>query len=676
MVGDSVAACPAGDTLSTTVTRPSRLRIAVQYLNNAGSPRVGVPPESVWVSFLTVGGNVKVSDKAFATYADDSTNSQGKCWITIPSVSGCGTLRVTLNVSGFNQGFKNVTIRTADQDASGRVDSADLGPGAQCDLNYSGSVTIQDLQLVIAHSEHWRRLALHGTLVKRTNLCDTCPGHDPNTFGEGRSFWSPNGRWLAYTIHDGDVVSSCNAYIVASDPKDGTSPKKVTHVTTAFGSVYDPTWSPLGHELAYERLGLGLYRKGIVGLAMDTSEVAVITVSGTDRVVYPVYSPDADSLAFSFVHSSAFDLSTIPVAGGSRRTLTANAVTNLDDRYPTWSVDGKIILFDRQDPALSNRQHLYKIPITADPSDGDDAVLFFGPTGNETSNTPFYSPDSQVVVASLGVRVAPISLQLATLETTKSAADVKPIRSNYAPYRAPFLFPVPSPDGTRITLAALDPQVPGAQSSQLFASRRNMNMPPQFTSIGPVSVVDSTAVAALCVSQSNEYYYNVYASDPEGDPIAFSAYYLRSPWMAFSGNQLILAPGGTLGATYNVVLQATTPSGGTDRIIAQITVGCFSPSPARAHREHVATDEPRKVDGPNPTNGEFVVWPGDGTDVATRLRVFDLSGRQIANIQGSGSAPLIWNGRDRDDNAVRPGLYFYHVISGETSRRGRVVVAR
>jgi hypothetical protein len=77
-IGDSVAACPAGDTLSTSVARPARLRVAIQYLDGASNPRVGVPPESLYVLFLTVSGNIKANDKAFVTYADDSTNSQGK----------------------------------------------------------------------------------------------------------------------------------------------------------------------------------------------------------------------------------------------------------------------------------------------------------------------------------------------------------------------------------------------------------------------------------------------------------------------------------------------------------------------------------------------------------------------------------------------------------------------
>ena len=140
-IGDSVAACPAGDTLSTSVSRPARLRIAVQYLNASGSPRVGVRPESLSVTFLTVSGNIKVNDKAFVTYADDSTNSQGQAWFTIPSVSGCGILRVFLTVSSVSQGNKTALIKTTDHNADGRIDSADLGFGAQCDLNYSGSVT-------------------------------------------------------------------------------------------------------------------------------------------------------------------------------------------------------------------------------------------------------------------------------------------------------------------------------------------------------------------------------------------------------------------------------------------------------------------------------------------------------------------------------------------------------
>lgn len=675
-LGDSVAACPAGDTLSTSVTRPSRLRVAVQYLNGSGSPRVGVPPESLRITFQKASGNVKANDKASVTYADDSTNAEGRAWFTIPSVSGCGALRISLTVGSVAQGNKTAVIRTTDYNADGRVDSTDYAPGAQCDLDYSGSVTPADLALVTAHDEHWRRLALHGTLVRRTNLCDACGANSPNTFGEGRSFWSPNGRWISYTIHEPVLTDVCNAYIVAADPVDGNAPQKITFATTREQSVYDPTWSPLGHQVAYEgNLGTALFRKGIPGIAADTSEQVVIALgTGGDRVVYPVFSPDGDSLAFTYLTgaSGANEINTIPILGGSKRQLTFNGAD--DDRYPSWAVNGQMLVFERaiQTPPPT-RRHLWKVSIGAD--DPSDATAFYSPPAPLSAKVPFYSPDSLVIFAALGTTATQTTL--ATFETSKTPPSaVRAITSNYPTHFDGALYAVPSPDGTRLAVAARDPRVSGAQSAQVFATRRNMSLSPQFSSIGPAPVVDSTAVVNFCVEQGNNYYYSVQASDPEGDVITYAAYLLQ-PWMSFDPalRRLTVAPGGTAGRTYNVVLQVTTTSGGVDRILVAVTVGCSVPQSAAGLSRMGSEPNAEVFDGPNPTRGEFSVWTPRGASRA-RLEVFDLNGRRVADVESHAGLPLVWNGKDRSGVPVQSGLYFYRVRFDDRHRIGRIVMAR
>src|SRR5262245_15070911 len=58
---DSIAACPAGDTLvfnhPAAHPHPSRLRIGVEYFDANCIPRVHVPPESIWATCFPASGN-------------------------------------------------------------------------------------------------------------------------------------------------------------------------------------------------------------------------------------------------------------------------------------------------------------------------------------------------------------------------------------------------------------------------------------------------------------------------------------------------------------------------------------------------------------------------------------------------------------------------------------------
>lgn len=94
---DSVSACPAGD--SVLAGHPSRLRIKVYYADDACNAKVGVPPESIWVTTSVPTGNLAVNDQP-KIFADDSTDASGITRVTIVSLSGCGTLRAKLYVAG------------------------------------------------------------------------------------------------------------------------------------------------------------------------------------------------------------------------------------------------------------------------------------------------------------------------------------------------------------------------------------------------------------------------------------------------------------------------------------------------------------------------------------------------------------------------------------------------
>ena len=131
---DSLAACPAGD--SVLAGRPSRLRIWISYSDANCNPKIGVPPESIWVFVSSTTSNLKVNDEGAKIFADDSTDGSGYARVTIPSFSGNGTVSIGVAVSGKGFGAKSVTVRTTDTNADGRSDAADAT--GYSDINYSG----------------------------------------------------------------------------------------------------------------------------------------------------------------------------------------------------------------------------------------------------------------------------------------------------------------------------------------------------------------------------------------------------------------------------------------------------------------------------------------------------------------------------------------------------------
>jgi len=668
---DSIAGCPAGDTLIFTHPghrHPSLLRIYVCYSDPFGFPKVGVPPESIYVRPGTAQGNLKLNDKGVKIFADDSTDGFGFTRITIPSFSGCGSMPFTLTVSGYNQGQKTARVRTTDADADNerRVTSADQQ--SPCDINYDGAINSLDRDSVVAfHLSHWKRHALHGTLVRRTNLCEICGVNANNTIGAGDISWSLDGKRLAFSGRDTCpactlVANPCRIKFVPSDPAMGNQVRNLTFNGAASDSEdYDPSWSPLAPYIFYVRDDRVIHRKGVPGLIADTSDIALIgsSVSKTTAQV----SPDGDSLAYVEYVGGFQQVFISPAVGGSRRQLTSDNTANF--YYPKWSPDGDALIVTRV--PLSGRRGIYKIRVRASPTPAPTPL--FAPSDRH-AEWAAYAPDSQVVVA--GVDPSVSAPKTHTIDATGSTTSLA-IR-NYPDFTYSFLHPRPSPDGTRTALLGKDPRVPSTLVPQVWVARRNMSLPPQITSVGATPVADSTLTVAFTVVQGTPYSYLISAADPEGDAVKDTAFFLQ-PWMSYNvaSHTLSVNPGGTVGKTYDVVLHVATPSGGTDGLIARFTVGSSGGgSRSRAPR----SGEEVPAEGPNPTRGRFSLSTPFMPQTVAEFEVFDLAGRRVATVRVPSGRQLVWEGVDIDGNAVPNGVYAYRLRVGAYLKAGKVVVLR
>jgi hypothetical protein len=665
---------------------PARLRIVVGYFDADCNPRVDVPPESIWVTFSGFTSTLKVNDLAAQTYADDSTDAGGAARITVSSFSGSGSVKVKLFVSGVSQGTKTVRVRTVDTNADGRFDEDDISGLA--DINYDGapgsSGHEQDVADAAPHDLHWHRNALHGTLVRRTNLCETCPDFGAGTKGEGQVFWSPSHRFISFSAFvdtpDLDCAPACKIFIVPSVPGDGNALTQVTSQPACYHD-YDPSWSPLNDKLIFDRadsvvIAVDLPWLGSAETAITASNNAGCGSRHGDG--YPAISPDGQWVAFSRCNTQpdeggtgGWSLWKIPTSGGTAIQLTPAAA--VADQYATWSPDGQTIYFQRED-GPTGQISSWKVPAA-----GGTAEEVFVPSASPDifdAVQPTSSPDGMILTLGYGKK-DPLERNVAThtLNPAIASPEAGKLIPNYTDTTFaqkgdfPLLSPHLSPDGTRLALG----------SKQVWAARRNMNLPPAFTSWslteqGTHSISDTAATVGMLfdIGLANEL--TVSATDPEGDALTYHASFFPA-WMSWNPGTRTLSgdpPPNTLGKTYYVKFWVTTPSGGTDSFIAVITVAItLGPSTLRR-----PTDEHRSIErSPNPTRGTFIVSAPAGSGRA-RLSIFDLAGRLVAKVDGPLGRPLVWEGKDRSGARAPSGVYLWRLEADHRSQEGRVVVVR
>jgi hypothetical protein len=185
---------------------------------------------------------------------------------------------------------------------------------------------------------------------------------------------------------------------------------------------------------------------------------------------------------------------------------------------------------------------------------------------------PAFSPDSLVAVTGYGTG----SVGLKILDPLVADTTVARV-TTYPEY----LFPQDgaaanaprwSPDGTRMGMIARPPGTTARQ--QLWAVRRNMSLPPKINSISGHTIVDSLPYWDINAIVDVPLTLIPSVSDPEGDPITKSVFFLRPDlgMSASSGTFSWTPPGSAIDSTYAIKFIATTPSGGTAYAIVRITV--------------------------------------------------------------------------------------------------------
>ncbi len=670
---DSLAACPAGDTVIVSGhplfvhPHPSKLRVWVRYEDANCNLKSGVPPESIWVQIQPRSGNVKLKDVSNPVFADDSTNANGETRITVSGFSGWGKIRLTLFVSGVNHGYTERIVRTTDGDGDGRTESI----GDLVDINYDGNVDVWDSGIItFAHLEHWHRNVLHGTLVRRTNFCETCEEYEVGTKGEGEVAWSPSQKYVAYTafVSDGGSGSACKVFVVPSDPKDGNGSTQISFLPAA-AHDYDPIWSPNNREILYDRSDSLVLRRLVPWIGSTEFPITASSNCGPLRGdTQPAISPNGRSIAFTRCNAGGgWSLWKINIDGTGLVALTSPSSQDTD-YYPQWSPDGATIYFQRR-LSTNDPWAVWKVPAA-----GGTVASVFVPPSTHHSVQPALSPDGAIMVTGFGAEDELVrKIFTHTLDPALPSPDVAKMvincpDTNFAEKGDfPILSPRLSPDGTRLLLG----------SKQVWAARRRMNLPPKFTSVtstteGTRALHDTTATMPFSMIQGSNNTIQVVATDPESDPRTYHAKLLQ-PWMSWNAGTGVLtcSPPVPSGGFYFVKFMATTPSGGTDAFIAEIEVeptlgpGVFGSSQAIGAAR-----------SPNPTDGFFWLATVTQPGVTAHLAVFDVGGRMVATVRAPTGGRLIWDGRDRAGQPAPSGIYLWRLEAGVDRREGKVVMVR
>lgn len=178
--------------------------------------------------------------------------------------------------------------------------------------------------------------------------------------------FSPDGRALVFSMAVGG-----NTDIYRMD----LASRAVTRLTSAPGIDTSPSYSPDGTRIVFESDRGGSQQLYVMNA--DGSGQSRISF-GEGRAASPVWSPRGDLIAFTRFGGGRFGIAVMRTDGSGERLLT----NGWQDEGATWSPNGRVILFQRQNRA--GRSSLHSVDLS-----GQNERLI--PTPLEASD-PAWSP--------------------------------------------------------------------------------------------------------------------------------------------------------------------------------------------------------------------------------------------------------------------------------------------
>ncbi len=139
---------------------------------------------------------------------------------------------------------------------------------------------------------------------------------------------APASRWIVFSGHlEGATTDPAQLLRVRADGSG------LREITAGIKPAIQPDFAPDGKQVAFTRLGSGIFRVGI-----DGSGLRRVTSGGRD--IYPVWSPDGKQIAFVRPVKAAWRLHVTSATGKGTRMLRQAPPAG----RPSWSRDGKAIV--------------------------------------------------------------------------------------------------------------------------------------------------------------------------------------------------------------------------------------------------------------------------------------------------------------------------------------------
>lgn len=174
--------------------------------------------------------------------------------------------------------------------------------------------------------------------------------------------FSPDGRYVLFSMA---VGGNTDIYRV---PASGGSPSRLT---TSSGIDTGGSYSPDGSQIVFESDRSGAQQ--IYVMNADGSNQHRISF-GSGRYATPVWSPKGDLIAFTHI-GGTFQIGVMSPDGSNQKLLT----NGWQDESPTWSPNGRVIMFFRTTQGGSGKSDLWSVDKTGvaerkipTPLDGSD----------------------------------------------------------------------------------------------------------------------------------------------------------------------------------------------------------------------------------------------------------------------------------------------------------------